>query len=878
MGTPHLQDSEPDDGATPGNLIRRALHALIPRSAWDHAPKTITSWGYASLVFLSVATIATSLAKGNLVSLVLSLVIVFALAIGLWAFSRMASATELSTFWKATGKVAGATVVASIIALFCCILIYIASGHPIWMDHWFQPAAFVSPPGNVNVRPGAASENKRRFASTDTNADTYPVGDRRSSITVSWDQGMPDDTNVEISIRQKGLADDFPLPARVVPGQAGSALIVGLRPGTVYEVRLNAELWSRRSTPVFKFVATDADHLDIGKIDDFKKIYTGALTPEGIADDTDAEMSFVALRPRNDRPAQWNYRGDVSEGLPNGRGTIETDALDCTAAMCGSQCAIESQGGKIIRGQCQLTLSNISVRRLSDEKKKTVLYDQASRYEGEIAGGEKGSASAWLGPFPIWFSGTGELEANDKEYSDVYQGTWREGGFEKGTVRGPNGGSLEGGQEYVERRCLLIITPMKGKSIGGGGGRVTCVGIELGDYRGNDHPYSGFDIGIADTLLSSTYYSQGKRTVLPTTRALGNCKPDETWGLLDASGEGDSPDWNLTCSNPSGALECSLSARAVDIELLGRKPLNDTPRISFRSSGNARGGDTPILLNGTTSRTLRALDKQEPARNMALAAELCGAETLRNVEQQQDVSMRGFCPRLAIMFNRLYTCSGPLRDNGEKVKEPNDRDFDAKDFIRPSFSEDGKTIKFSAPRPNELFYISSESVGIMSATVSAEGDSKKTVRVDFPFGTSTYEPLIASASYSDFDYGQLVRSDYLGTREDYLESFRDLINGPVFSKTSYKSYESALDTTLFYKFTFKHAQSFGTAHYRLRLPVGSLPTSADLSVVTEQDYRDAQARFKKALPSGRGLELPTHQLVALAFDEAGLPTKWRELR
>jgi hypothetical protein len=67
-----------------GNWLTQTFRSLVPRNVWEHAPSSITAWGYATLVFLTVAAVTESLAKGNLASFILTMVVVF----GLQAQSR----------------------------------------------------------------------------------------------------------------------------------------------------------------------------------------------------------------------------------------------------------------------------------------------------------------------------------------------------------------------------------------------------------------------------------------------------------------------------------------------------------------------------------------------------------------------------------------------------------------------------------------------------------------------------------------------------------------------------------------------------------------------------------------------------------------------
>jgi len=235
-------------------------------------------------VLLSVTAIATGLAKGHLASLIITVVFVFGLFVALWAFSLMSR--QQSGFWATTGKIAGAVTLSAILALFCTVLVYVATGFPVWMDHWFQPGFSVPAPANVSAKPGA-SLLERRDWTTDGHSRSWIVRedraladavsasasaaeidnatdvsrDPRTEITVTWDRSMPSDTNIEISIKEKNQAGDFPPPLAGIPAQTGTASITGLHSGTLYEIRIVAEQRQRRSNPVFKYVATDADQL-----------------------------------------------------------------------------------------------------------------------------------------------------------------------------------------------------------------------------------------------------------------------------------------------------------------------------------------------------------------------------------------------------------------------------------------------------------------------------------------------------------------------------------------------------------------------------------------------------------------------------------------
>jgi hypothetical protein len=128
-----------------------------PPNPWVHAPKTISGWGYAALILLSVAATAASLFKGNTGSLIITLVVMFGFFIALFALDRITRATR--GFWSNFGRIVSVVVVGAITLLFVEILVYVGTSYPAWLDVWFRPGYKVDPPAKVEFRTGAHSSS-----------------------------------------------------------------------------------------------------------------------------------------------------------------------------------------------------------------------------------------------------------------------------------------------------------------------------------------------------------------------------------------------------------------------------------------------------------------------------------------------------------------------------------------------------------------------------------------------------------------------------------------------------------------------------------------------------------------------------------------------
>lgn len=831
--------------------LKKVMTSLLGR-AWRKAPQSITTWGYAALVFLSVVAIATSLIKSNFASFILTMTLMFGLFVLLWAFGQMIKAQ--GSFWPFVGRISASVLLVAIIGLFCAIFLYMATGYPTWMDRWFSQIP-VSAPDKIHIKTGAKG-----------------APDPRTSVTVAWDRNVPAGTDMEVSIRKRGFDGEFSKPV-VEKAEHGSARIEKLDSGTRYEIRVVAIYRSRRSEPRYGFVATDADRLQLEPLNGFERFYSGKLLPDsGVPEDEDGEL--ILSNGQTGQPRQWLYRGSVSAGLPSGSGTFETDPFECNSAACGSRCQGTFGGGSIQKAQCGLYVSGLQV----PEGNARIVYGGTSRYAGGVVGASK-EPSAWVGPFPVWFDGPGTLEAVHSTYSRRYRGTWSKGRLESGDAIGEESGSLSTGQTYTNTRCILTLTPMARSSVAGAGGVVTCRGIELGEYRGGRPPYRGFESSINSSQRRYTvWYAAGERQLLERDfYDSEQCDPKETWGLRQIENAAEQNDWKLACDRSDGRFICRLSSSAIDLSLVARKPVNAIPLLEFQTSGNARSGDTPISIN-RVGHTLPPVSRQFLPGAYALAAEMCAAppsSTIRNVEIGQEVSLKGFCPTLALMFNTLYSCSPPLGHFDAMIGDPDLKLFDREHFLVPAIDAERKSIDFTLLRLNEGFYTQAEMVEKLSVTVIAgERCDSPPYKLEFFLPGAGYSYGL-SRQLSDGKWLPSILRAYLGDKQEHLKWLQESINKPAFTKHRYGCFQSNVALEQHYRFTFHYDGTFLRLNYRLSIAQDEPPQLSSLSLSSNQAFSFIENSAAERMKTNIGIVFPRE--VAYELDQLGLPTNFRNM-
>lgn len=874
---------------TPGNRI------------WSLAPKSITDWGYALLVLLTVVSVVTGLVKsGSFISVIITIVMVFGLFIALWAFDRMTKSRD--RFWKWTGKFAGGVVIVAMVATFVSILTYIAFGQPAWMDAWFRPGYVIEGPTGTGVSLGSRTDEGPARANTVSRfawfispalADDQIERDPRFTVTVTWSPNMQARTMIEVSIKRHGQIEGFPPPIKALDAGVGSATIGGLSEGTTYDLQIVARRDGRRSKPQAFRITTNADHHTVAMFDGFVASYTGAMDIKGRPSATSA---YVLLTPQQGSTSRtrWVYTGGFADGLPDGIGSLTTDPLDCTEAACGTRCTGTFKHGTVVSASCSLTLDYFQGRSVGSAS--AILYGDISTYKGSIVGAgsaallalsknDRPGPTAHLGPFAVWIHGAGHMRATDTAYVDLYDGTWSFGRFAEGSRIGTNGGVLSGGQDYLHTDCLLSLTPIKGKAIGGFGGRATCVGIEFGEWRDGGAPFRGFSVDRAGSALNLMWFENGHRRRLSPAENLpvrGECRPDLDYGLLSLPHEPSASPWQFSCDANASPFACTLQAREADIAITGTRPLNGVPAFEIFTSGNARGGTTTVTVAGS-SFALPPPAKQLSPLNYALLARMCGGNVLRNEEQQQEVSLGGFCPRLGLMFARLYTCGvdvGAQGDgpDGRPLRDPHPALFDADNFVTSTFSDSGKVLEFRPVRFNEGFYTTHDVVGRLTIEIRTGKDCAQVFRQEFP---------VSKLSWIGYGMGRLVFSKGntwspsffshgLEGVAEYLDYYRKVPLRNEFRRSSESCYEVTSNIEMIYRFKFSFRGATGVKVYRLVFPTSGLPMENDLTVGRGEDFDVLMEAYQKRL-ADKNISFVFPQEIGIAFANAGLDVDWRAM-
>jgi hypothetical protein len=688
-------------GARPpawGKVMTNPGPLPTPPNPWTHAPKTISGWGYAALVLLSVAATATSLFNGNIPALVITLVVMFGFFVALFALDKITLATR--GFWQRFGKVLSVVVIGAITLLFVEILLYIGTSYPPWLDIWFRPGYRVDPPAGIELRPGARASHSS-FAGRGLSIPRRPTPeipsihvvrykrgtacqmggehprgttqDRSTSVTVTWSPNVQAGTKVEISIRKIGESGEFPPPALSVPGEQGTARISGLMPGTVYELKLVNILHARVSDARTGLVATDADLKPLGRLltgtDDvwdsgygqWSAYYTGALDKRGRPEADFGSMIFETWGDEAARhnPACWIYEGAFHDGRPHGRGTLSTMPEDCEGVQCGSTCAGTFNNSKVETAHCTLFLRFVEY---PDSGSRQILYGGPNRYVGDVKGG---GSSARLGPFSVSFSGQGTLAASDRgvpgtvvdPYADTYAGKWQDGVLIEGEKQtdgrissvGTNGSSFD----VVSTKCILQAISKRKGNVVGPAALASCSRLEIGDFVGREGPLTGFSIDAADGMLRSEWHERNKKdrvkaTPLPTKPA---CMTEETFGLHEPPIPADG-DWKLDCSEQTSS--CQIAAPAAGIAFDVKRREGDVPEVSVRAVDDVKAR-AQLNVDGE-SIEIPSVSAHDNGAGYYLVARLCGGKSAENMSLGRSVPLQQFCSLAAVAFARIYAC------------------------------------------------------------------------------------------------------------------------------------------------------------------------------------------------------------------------------
>lgn len=672
----------------------------VPPDPWKRAPKTISGWGYAALVLLSVAATAASLFNGNIPALVITLVVMFGFFVALFALDKVTRATR--GFWGTFGRVLSIVVVGAITLLFVETLVYIGTSYPAWLDIWFRPGYRVDPPQNMQLRPGASNalpSIRGRGLAFDRGSlpkrlpmiparyqrgtacqmgGKRPVGtspEQTSSITVGWSTNVQPGTTVEVSLRRKGESGEFPAPVARLPAEQGTAHITGLKAGTVYEVKLANVLHSRTSEATSDSVATDADLTPQGRLltgtDDvwdggygqWTAYYTGALNKDGKPQSDHGSIVFETWgdEAAYGNPACWIYEGAFRNGRPEGSGEVSTMPEGCEGVQCGSSCKGTFQAGEILTADCTLSLRFVSY---PESGGRQILYGGPNRYIGAVKGA-RDNISAALGPFSVQFSGKGTLFASDKgvpgsvvdPYADTYGGAWENGKLKEGQKL-MNGklssiGNAKDSIDAVSTKCILQATTKRNGNVAGPGVLASCVSLQVGDFVRREGPFSGYEIDAVDGMITTKWLEKGKTVSQKITslQGAGTCMTEETFGLIEQPKQND-VEWTLDCVLQKDT--CRLAAPSSGIDFTIRRRADDVPAVDVRTADDPKA-DTQLSIDGQPA-DMPFLKSDNNVAGYYLIARLCAGKTVENRSLSRSVSLDQFCRLSAVGFARMYGC------------------------------------------------------------------------------------------------------------------------------------------------------------------------------------------------------------------------------
>ncbi|WP_338893847.1 hypothetical protein [Sinorhizobium meliloti] len=666
--------------------------------AWIKAHPAIRRAAYGVLILITLASAFLSIARGSMGPAIISIVVVISLCLVVLGLVWIAERKEW--LWQLVGGVLVTAVLAGIVTLFLAILVYIGTGYPAWLDVWFGPAVQVDAPEGVGVggaddiikakdpRPGmtlastsAGSKetpprNVIRHDDGSFEVLTESKGDsvreeptsqgiglkraRRSSQMIApiatyerqitWSKSAYEDVTIEVEVTGRG-GDKYQVTVQE-PSQSGSARFTGLLSNEMYDYKVTAIRKGRRSPTVNGCFATPLDFY----VDDPQPHFPGFITYYSAERDCDGKIEaddgtiiYEALQYWEEKPkrsngvARWIYVGEIRDSLPTWNGTLHADPIDCLGDACGSTCTL-SKG----IGDCELFLDFVAVSR-SDGK--NALYGPAkSQYRGSIIVSESGDRR--LGPVRYSFK-IGDLEAVDRDYSDVYSGDWEHNDIaviKNATFADLNSfrtGALLSGKEVVESDCLVAVFPHD--PVVGAGFRGTCGSFEVGEFRGKQDPFNGFRLDLSEGS-PVRLFRNGVTTVLspPSGLDAASCFKSHQFDI-NASTE-----WPLACEG-GGSRLCNIRSKKVDVEFQISAAEGKLPSVQFLHTETA-GKDNSVLVDGTRFAFAPRSSKDAPLSSLAMMAQFCSGKELKTNYYEDTVPLTDFCPTAAVAFARLVTC------------------------------------------------------------------------------------------------------------------------------------------------------------------------------------------------------------------------------
>lgn len=369
------------------------------------APRVVTPYVWGALFLFAASALIVGWAGGSLATLILMACVVFAFAIAVLGFDRLAR--NAKGFYAVLAGFFITVLGVSILTLFVTVLIYIGTGWPPWLDRILKLGA--PPPAPV--------------------ASVYTV--EPDALTFALVPYSDDTTTIAAKLTLAG-ANDTAVVKQEVPGSATAVTFTDLVPGRRYILQLVAQSAGRSSevTALERYTHARDNELVTSLIKGTAR-YTGEVTQEGQFSSQNGKIDF---RLPN-WPIVFRFTGEVANGVPR-EGQLEFVADGGEVDFCGDQEQLPTRtcaGGKcsrvsfgdegLVSATCDMQIAWVPVMTSLGEYRKV----QRGRFIGSLSGSSADSAGnfvAMVGPFPAVFSGHGELTFGE---AAVYEGIWKDG-------------------------------------------------------------------------------------------------------------------------------------------------------------------------------------------------------------------------------------------------------------------------------------------------------------------------------------------------------------------------------------------------------------------------------------------------------------------
>ncbi|BDQ34446.1 fibronectin type III domain-containing protein [Pseudodesulfovibrio portus] len=595
----------------------------------------VVKYGYAVYVLFSIAVAVLSWAKGaSLGRLFFVVILLMGLAGSAWAFQQMTTAKTV--FWRYLGFVFGGCSLLCILFIFVVSSYFLVTGKPDSLRHLLG----IDPPTVVSI----------------TNLRLESKG--KEFITLSWDAyaGKAE----EILLKHK-RCDLHKFQEIILPTDAVQFSLPSVEPNKKYRFILYARSGELLSNPAQLIVSTDADKKYLGKEAEYEIFYTGRIDANDRANDDNGLLYY-----RCDADL-WVYEGKVVDGNPSGKGRL-TQRIDCGISFCETSFSSPGQ----FSGYCRLALRDPRIDFVGDSEQ----YFGCIEINGNVltkSTPSRPNANLRVGPFTVVLDGEVDIDAGNSkriegvvtagkfsgvitQKTDNYESIYRYLDGEKqlgyyinlGHTLGVVGSTYEPGSDHDIKLLFNGTT------------------VRYGLFRGSTMPYTGYN--FAWNLVSGRMWATSSRNgndtdLSPVGGMSGLCANEEHFGLAEnGANPNEVGSWKLDCGSiyhddQKVGIECTLESEMAQVSIVATKMIDSYPEFIISTGGHA-SNLMSIDIDGQTFSGPSLNYAIKKAAPLALAR-MAFASQITNTTQGLSTSLDGVDKLIAILFGRLYYCTGP---------------------------------------------------------------------------------------------------------------------------------------------------------------------------------------------------------------------------